>query len=121
MTKPMKIDFVSDVVCPWCIIGLGGLEEALAKVGDLVDAQIHFQPFELNPDMPPEGQNIVEHITQKYGSTPAQSAANRQMIQSVEVRGADLTIAGIAGDMRRMLVAHDQKHIGPGWRDANRS
>ena len=81
MSKPMKIDFVSDVSCPWCIVGLGGLEEALARVGDLVQADIHFQPFELNPTMPPEGQNIVEHITQKYGSTPAQWASNRQAIR----------------------------------------
>jgi predicted DsbA family dithiol-disulfide isomerase len=82
MTKPMKIDFVSDVSCPWCIIGLGGLEEALARVRDLVDAEITFQPFELNPDMPPEGQNIAEHIFQKYGSTPEQSAANREQIRA---------------------------------------
>jgi predicted DsbA family dithiol-disulfide isomerase len=80
MTKPLKIDFVSDVSCPWCIVGLGGLEEALARVGDLVEAEIHFQPFELNPNMPPEGQNIVEHIAEKYGSTPEQSAANRKAI-----------------------------------------
>ena len=58
MTKPMKIDFVSDVSCPWCIIGLKGLEEALARVGDLVEAEIRFQPFELNPHMPAEGQNL---------------------------------------------------------------
>ena len=77
----MKIDFVSDVSCPWCVIGLDGLEQALARVGDLVQADIHFQPFELNPAMPAEGQNIGEHIAQKYGSTPAQSAAARQMIQ----------------------------------------
>lgn len=82
MTKPMKIDFVSDVSCPWCIIGLGGLEAALARVGDLVDAEITFQPFELNPDMSPEGQNIGEHIFQKYGSTPEQSAANREQIRA---------------------------------------
>jgi predicted DsbA family dithiol-disulfide isomerase len=81
MSKPMKIDFVSDVSCPWCIVGLGGLEEALARVGDLVSADIHFQPFELNPQMGPDGQNIVEHIAQKYGSTPAQSAANRVAIR----------------------------------------
>ena len=62
MTKAMKIDFVSDVSCPWCIIGLGGLEEALARVGDLVEATITLQPFELNPDMPPEGQNLGEHV-----------------------------------------------------------
>ncbi|MBO9710416.1 MAG: DsbA family oxidoreductase [Caulobacter sp.] len=80
MTKPMKIDFVSDVSCPWCVVGLGGLEAALERVGDLVQADIRFQPFELNPNMPPEGQNIVEHIGQKYGSTPEQSAANRKAI-----------------------------------------
>lgn len=82
MARPMKIDFVSDISCPWCIIGLRGLEEALAQTGDLIDARISFQPFELNPNMPPEGQNIVEHITQKYGSTPEQSAANREMIRA---------------------------------------
>jgi predicted DsbA family dithiol-disulfide isomerase len=82
MAQPMKIDFVSDVSCPWCIIGLRGLEEALARTGDVIDADIRFQPFELNPTMPAEGQNMVEHITQKYGSTPEQSAANREMIQA---------------------------------------
>ena len=81
MTKPMKIDFVSDVVCPWCVIGLRGLEEALARVGDLVTADIHFQPFELNPNMPAEGQNIAEHVAQKYGSTKEQSAAARETIR----------------------------------------
>ena len=82
MTKPMRIDFISDVSCPWCVIGLGGLEEALARVGDLVDAKITLQPFELNPDMPPEGQNIGEHIFEKYGATPEQSAANREQIRA---------------------------------------
>ncbi len=81
MTKPMKIDFVSDVSCPWCVIGLGGLEQALSRVGDLVDAQINFHPFELNPDMPYEGQDMGEHIFQKYGATPEQSAANRAAIR----------------------------------------
>jgi predicted DsbA family dithiol-disulfide isomerase len=81
MPRPLKIDFVSDVSCPWCIIGLKGLEEALARTEGVVDAKIHFQPFELNPDMAPEGENIGEHIAKKYGSTPEQSAANRQMIR----------------------------------------
>jgi predicted DsbA family dithiol-disulfide isomerase len=81
MTRQMQIDFVSDVSCPWCVIGLRGLEQALAAVGDLVEAEIHFQPFELNPQMPAEGQEIGEHIRQKYGSTPEQSAANRTMIR----------------------------------------
>ncbi|SFI51496.1 DsbA family oxidoreductase [Caulobacter sp. UNC279MFTsu5.1] len=81
MTKTVKIDFVSDVACPWCVVGLGGLEAALERVGDLVDAKIHFQPFELNPNMPPEGQNRIEHVAQKYGSTREQMDASRQMIR----------------------------------------
>jgi predicted DsbA family dithiol-disulfide isomerase len=82
VTKPMKIDFVSDVSCPWCVIGLKGLETALERVGDLVSAEIHFQPFELNPNMPSEGQNLTEHVGQKYGSTAEQSAAAREMIRA---------------------------------------
>jgi len=65
MTKPLKIDFISDVSCPWCVIGLGGLEEALGRLGDLIAAEITLQPFELNPDMPPEGQNLGEHVFEK--------------------------------------------------------
>jgi len=81
MPTPIKIDFVSDVSCPWCVIGLGGLETAIGRVGDLADVDIHFQPFELNPQMAPEGENIVEHIGRKYGSTPEQSAQARAMIK----------------------------------------
>ena len=81
MTKTLHIDFVSDVVCPWCVVGLGGLEAALAALkGEGIEAQVHFQPFELNPGMASEGENIVEHIGRKYGSTAEQSAANRAMI-----------------------------------------
>lgn len=78
----MKIDFVSDVSCPWCVIGLKSLETALARIGDEVKAELHFQPFELNPNMPPEGQDITEHLTQKYGSTPEQLAQNREYLRS---------------------------------------
>jgi predicted DsbA family dithiol-disulfide isomerase len=94
----MKIDFVSDVSCPWCVIGLKGLETALERVGDLVSAEIHFQPFELNPNMPAEGQNLAEHVRQKYGSTPEQSTAAREMIRA---RAAEVgfTIA-TSGDSR---------------------
>ncbi|MNU52800.1 DSBA-like thioredoxin domain protein [compost metagenome] len=81
--KTLKIDFVSDVVCPWCVVGLGGLTTALDKLkGEGVAADITFQPFELNPQMAPEGENIVEHIGAKYGSTPEQSAQNREMIRA---------------------------------------
>jgi len=82
MRKPLKIDFVSDIACPWCVIGLGGLEIALDRLGESAAADIHFQPFELNPDMPAEGQNVVEHIAQKYGATRDQSAKTRQMIHA---------------------------------------
>ena len=77
----MKIDFVSDVSCPWCVIGLIALEQALARVAGQVQAQLTFQPFELNPAMPPEGQDMAEHLQQKYGSTPEQFQGNRQMIR----------------------------------------
>ncbi len=87
MARQMQIDFVSDVSCPWCVIGLRGLEQALAAVGDLVEADIRFQPFELNPHMPPEGQEIGEHVREKYGATPEQSAANRATIRD---RAAEL-------------------------------
>ncbi len=87
MTKPIRIDFVSDVSCPWCIIGLKALEKALDRVGDLVAADIRFQPFELNPHMPPEGQNLVEYAARKYGSTPEQL---RQRRAGIRERAADL-------------------------------
>jgi predicted DsbA family dithiol-disulfide isomerase len=81
MTRTLHIDFVSDVVCPWCVVGLGGLEAALDTLkAEGIVAEVHFQPFELNPQMPPEGENVGEHIARKYGSTPEQSAANRAMI-----------------------------------------
>jgi predicted DsbA family dithiol-disulfide isomerase len=80
----MKIDFVSDVVCPWCAIGLASLRVALSRLDGEVNAQLHFQPFELNPQMPPEGEEIVEHLSRKYGISPAQIAQNRQ---GIEARG----------------------------------
>jgi predicted DsbA family dithiol-disulfide isomerase len=82
MTRTMKIDFVSDISCPWCVIGLRGLEEALARIGNVIDAQIRFQPYELNPNIPPEGENLGELIRQKYGSDPEQSAAAREAIRA---------------------------------------
>ena len=108
MTIPLKIDFVSDVSCPWCVIGLGGLETALARVGDLVAADIYFQPFELNPDMPPQGQNIAEHIAQKYGSTPEQSAAARDMIRA---RAAEVGFTIASGPNSRIYNTFDAHRL----------
>ena len=87
MTTSLKIDFVSDVSCPWCVIGLKALEEALERVKTEVRAELHFQPFELNPGMAAEGQEITEHITQKYGITAEQANANRE---NIRLRGAAL-------------------------------
>jgi predicted DsbA family dithiol-disulfide isomerase len=87
MTKQLKIDFVSDISCPWCAIGLSALESALTQLLGEVEASIHVQPFELNPQMPPGGQDIGEHLTQKYGSTPEQQAQIRDTIRQ---RGADV-------------------------------
>lgn len=80
-TTVLKIDFVSDVSCPWCVIGLAGLERALERLRPDITAELHFQPFELNPHMGPEGQDITEHLTQKYGSTAAQQAQIRETLR----------------------------------------
>lgn len=87
MTADLKIDFVSDVSCPWCAIGLASLEQALQRLEGEVRLQLRFQPFELNPAMPPGGQEIGEHLTAKYGSTAEQQAASREAIRQ---RGAAL-------------------------------
>jgi predicted DsbA family dithiol-disulfide isomerase len=108
MSKPIRIDFVSDVSCPWCIIGLGGLEEALSRLDGVVAADIHFQPFELNPDMAPEGENIVEHIGKKYGSTPEQSAMNRQMIKD---RAASVGFTMATSDQSRIYNTFDAHRL----------
>ncbi|WP_243042154.1 DsbA family oxidoreductase [Dyella sedimenti] len=81
----LKIDFVSDVVCPWCAVGLKSLEHALRNLGDEVAVELHFQPFELNPQMAPEGEDVAEHLARKYGSTPAEMAQNQEAIRQ---RGA---------------------------------
>jgi predicted DsbA family dithiol-disulfide isomerase len=83
----MKIDFVSDVVCPWCAVGLHGLEIALQRLAGELSVDLHFQPFELHPQMGPEGQDLESYLTQKYGVTPEQSAATRETIRQ---RGADV-------------------------------
>lgn len=87
MADKVKIDFVSDIACPWCAIGLASLERALDRVRGEVETELHFQPFELNPQMPPGGQDVTEHLTEKYGSTAEQQAQSREAIRE---RGAAL-------------------------------
>jgi predicted DsbA family dithiol-disulfide isomerase len=95
----MRIDFVSDVVCPWCAIGLWSLEAALKRTG--VVADVHVQPFELNPQMPPEGENITEHLVAKYGGSPQQFAKTSVMIAA---RGAEL---GFTFDMAKRTTIYN--------------
>lgn len=77
----LRVDIVSDVVCPWCIIGYKQLEEALERTGTEID--VHWHPFELNPHMPPEGQNIREHVAEKYSATAEQSAKTRAQMTAL--------------------------------------
>lgn len=81
----MKIDFVSDVACPWCAVGLHALEEALRRTG--LQVELRFEPFELNPQMPPEGEDVAEHLARKYGASPERLAATRETLRQ---RGAEL-------------------------------
>ena len=108
-TAPLKIDFVSDVMCPWCVIGLGGLNKALEELKpEGIVANVTCQPFELNPDMAPEGEDIAEHLAKKYGSTPEQSAANRKMIRE---RAAEVGFDMQMGDGSRMWNTFDAHRL----------
>lgn len=78
MSKPVRIDLVSDVACPWCAIGYTTLETALATIE--TDVEVHLQPFELNPDMPEGGQDAIEYLAAKFDITPEQVKINQQRI-----------------------------------------
>ncbi len=93
--KQLRIDFVSDIACPWCVIGLKSLEQAIGQVGDVAAVDLHFHPFELNPQMAPEGEDIGEHLARKYGATEEQGAETRKKIHD---RGAEL---GFTFDMEK--------------------
>ena len=100
----MKIDFVSDVACPWCAIGLNALERALESLGDEVPVSISFQPFELNPDMGADGADTVQYLTDKYRISPEQIAANQATIRE---RGAAVGFAfGTRGRVWNTFDAH---------------
>lgn len=85
MSQTLTLDFVSDIACPWCAVGLASLQQALRQCGDAVSVQLRFQPFELNPDMGPEGEDMTEHLGRKYGSSAEQQA---QMRATMAERGA---------------------------------
>ena len=81
----MKIDFVSDIACPWCAVGLNALEIALKRIGSDIPVELHFQPFELNPQMSPQGEDAVAYLSAKYGISAEQIARNQAGIRE---RGA---------------------------------
>lgn len=103
----MRIDFISDVVCPWCAIGLYSLEAAAARIPGLT-LDLHFHPFELNPGMGPEGQDIEEHLAQKYGASPAQLAGTRQAIRE---RGAELGFTFAMEARSRIYNTHNAHRL----------
>jgi len=106
MISRIKIDFVSDVSCPWCAIGLSSLDVALEALRDEVQAELHFQPFELNPQMPDEGQDLVEHLSEKYGSSPEQIA---QTHEAIRARGAG--VGFIFGQRSRIYNTFDAHRL----------
>ena len=109
MTRPtLDIAFVSDVACPWCAIGLASFEQALARLGDEVAVKVHFEPFELNPDMGPEGAETVAYLMRKYGRTPEQVAEAQARIRG---RGAAVGFAfGPRNHVWNTLDAHRMLH-----------
>lgn len=85
MAEKIKIDMVSDVVCPWCIVGYKRMERAIVELGIQDQIELEWQPFELNPNMPPEGQDLQEHLHQKYGTSPEQNKRSREQLTELGV------------------------------------
>lgn len=104
--KTLKIDFVSDVACPWCAVGLSALERAAEALQGEVALDLHFQPFELNPQMAPEGEDADEHLQRKYGRTKEQFAAARQAIRE---RGA--AVGFTFGERKRIWNTFDAHRL----------
>ena len=106
MKQPLRIDFVSDVACPWCAVGLSSLQVALSRLGDAVDAELVMHPFELNPQMGEEGEDLVEHIGKKYGRTPQQIAQAQAELQR---RGSEVGFA--FGPRKRIYNTFDAHRL----------
>lgn len=106
--EKVRIDIVSDVVCPWCAIGYKRLERALDELREEMRFEIDWHPFELNPGMAPEGENVAEHIARKYGITPEASAEARQRIAEA---GRELGLAFDLSDERRIYNTFDAHRV----------
>ena len=104
MTEKVTIDIWSDVMCPWCVVGYKNLEAALAGLEGEIEAEIRWLPFELNPDMPPEGEESRAHIARKYGRTPEQAEAGRTMMaERAAAAGFPFDYTGPGDPPRSML------------------
>ncbi len=106
--RPITIDIVSDVTCPWCAIGLRGLEEGLKRAADAVAGEIRFHPYELNPDMPPEGQNLVEHFATQFGAPAEKTARGRALLKA---RAAELGFAMAMTEESRVWNTFDAHRL----------
>jgi predicted DsbA family dithiol-disulfide isomerase len=106
MKKSLKIDFISDVSCGWCAVGLKSLEQALQNVASDVEVDLNFQPFELNPTMPAGGQNLEEHLIYKYGTTGCE-----QYISGTRERGADVGFEFKFGSQSRIYNTFDAHRL----------
>ncbi len=104
----ITVDIVSDVVCPWCIIGYKKLEKAMLQFEGKAAFELTWHAFELNPSMPPEGQDIAEHMAQKYGATAEQSKANRERMRQA---GQDLDFEFNSHDKMRMVNTFDAHRL----------
>ncbi|QJB69244.1 DsbA family oxidoreductase [Parasphingorhabdus halotolerans] len=107
-TPVITVDIVSDVVCPWCIIGYKKLEKAMRQFEGRAQFAIAWHAFELNPGMPPEGQDINEHMAQKYGATPEQSKVNRERLRNA---GNDLDFEFKYSENMRMVNTFDAHRL----------
>lgn len=92
MTEKLTIDIYSDVMCPWCAIGYGQLTKALDELDGEIEAEIRWRPFELNPDMPDEGEEQEAHLQRKYGRSAEQGAAVRSQMRTI-AEGAGVSLA----------------------------
>ncbi|MCL1067540.1 DsbA family oxidoreductase [Shewanella olleyana] len=104
MSKKIKLDIVSDVVCPWCIVGYKALEQAIAELGIEDKIELEWQPFELNPDMPAEGEELRAHVARKYGSSREDSDRARA---NITARGAELGFEFNFGEQMHIVNTFD--------------
>jgi predicted DsbA family dithiol-disulfide isomerase len=91
----LVIDIWSDVMCPWCLIGYGQLTKALKELEGEIAAEVRWRPFELNPQMPPEGEEQEAHLQRKYGRSAEEGAEMRGRMKSIaESAGVSLSYEG---------------------------